>query len=209
MERGVEEFKMAAPTMKESNGKAVVSFKGEHNTVVNSIRRTIVDDVPTFAVEDVEIVKNESPLYDESVAHRVGLIPLTTDLKTYKIADANKYNDVGTALTEVHMLLKADEAGYVYSGAMSSDDPKIVPADKKIPITKLLEGKKLELNMKAMLGTGREHAKWSPAHSYLKESGKDGVDLIIEPHGQLSAKEIYNTALNILVSKVEELEAQL
>ncbi len=195
-------------TSKKTDDSLIVSFKNTHNSIVNSIRRTILDDIPTFAIEDVEIVVNESPLYDETIAHRLGLIPLQTDLKSYNFRDSCKCGGIGCALCEVKMSLKQEEDGYVLSKELKSDDPKIVPSDNEIPITKLFMGKKIELNTKAILGCGRVHAKWSPAHTYLKESGKN-LDLIIEPFGQLDAKTIYNKSIEILTKKIDDLGGEL
>lgn len=194
--------------LKFDSDKAVFSFKDTHNSIVNSIRKIVLDEVPTFAIEDVEIIKNKSPLYDETVAHRLGLVPLKTDLKSYNFKNKCSCGGIGCALCEVKLTLKQDEAGYVYSGSIKSDDPQIVPVDLKIPITKLFSNNSIEINLKAILGVGREHAKWAPAHTYMKESDK-GVELIIEPFGQLESKEIFNKAIEILINKIEELEEKL
>lgn len=187
----------------------IVSFeKGTSNTIVNSIRRIILDEVPTFAIEDVEVVVNESPLYDETFAQRLGLVPIKTDLKSYNFKGNCSCGGIGCAMCEVKMGLASEEEGYVYSGMIKSDDPQIVPVDENIPVTKLFEGKKVEANLKAVLGKGREHAKWAPAHSYLKEID-NGVDLIIESFGQLESKEIYNKAVDIIIEKIEDLEEKL
>jgi DNA-directed RNA polymerase subunit D len=183
-------------------------FKDEHPTVVNAIRRLILDEVPTFAIEDVEFVLNESPLYEEALAHRLGLIPLKTDLKSYNKKSECKCGGIGCALCEVKITISADTQGYVLSGLLQSDDPQVVPVDKNIPITKLLAGKKLQANMKAVLGTGREHAKWAPAHAFLKEE-KGAIVLVVEPFGQLDTTELYNAAIDIAIAKIEELEAKV
>lgn len=194
--------------VKKDGVETLFVFKDTHNTIVNSIRRTIIDDVPTFAIEEVEIVQNDSPLYDEVIAHRLGLIPLKTDLKSYNFKSECKCGGVGCALCEVSMTFKGDEEGYVYSGNIKSNDPKIVPVDDKIPVTKLLPNRNVEMNLKAVLGTGREHAKWAPGHAYMRENGKN-VELVLESFGQLDAKETYNKAIDILKDKIDELEAQL
>jgi len=204
VEKEVEEYKMV--DIKTSGVLSVIDFAGTHNTIVNAIRRTILDDVPTMAIEDVEVVVNTSPIYDEIVAHRLGLVPLTTDFKSYNFKNDCKCGGIGCALCEVKMSLAAETPGYVLAESIKSDDPKVIPADLKLPITKLFGEKKIELNMKAVLGTGREHAKWAPAHTYLREN-KKGVELVIEPFGQLSAKEVYNKAIDVLVEKIADLEA--
>ena len=193
---------------KDKNEKAIFTFKDTANTIVNSIRRTIIDEVPTFAIEDVEIVQNGSPLYDETVAQRLGLVPIKTDLTSYEFKDQCKCGGIGCAMCEVKLSLKQSEDGYVYSGSIKSDDPQIVPTDLDIPITKLFKGKEFEANLKAILGRGNEHAKWSPAHAYLNDNGKS-IDLIVEPFGQLTSKVIFNKAIDILVEKISELEEGL
>ncbi|MBW2995638.1 hypothetical protein KY312_04760 [Candidatus Woesearchaeota archaeon] len=62
-------------------------IKNNETAYVNSMRRMIIDEVPVMAIEDVEFKKNDSILYDEMVSHRLGLIPLTTDLKGYNIPE--------------------------------------------------------------------------------------------------------------------------
>lgn len=192
----------------DKGNKAMVVFKKTHNTIVNSIRRIILDEVPTFAIEDVEVVVNGSPLYDETIAQRLGLVPLKTDLTSYNFKETCKCGGIGCAMCEVKMAIKQDEDGYIYSGSIKSDDPQVVPVDAEIPITKLFNGAKLELNLTAVLGKGKEHAKWAPAHTFLKET-KDGLNLVIEPFGQLDAKDVYNKAIDILIEKISDLEGQL
>lgn len=195
-------------SIKTEGNKSVVEFKDTHNTIVNAFRRVILDEVPTFAIEDVEIVKNDSALYDETLAHRLGLVPLTTNLSDYNSKEDCKCGSVGCALCEVKMSLSQSEAGYVYSGSIKSEDPAVKPAFDTIPVTKLLDGQEVEANVVAVLGVGRTHAKWAPAHAFLKENG-NAVDLVIESFGQLSGKDIFNTSVDVLIGKIEELENKL
>ena len=193
---------------KDNGDKAIVTFKNVHNTIVNSIRRIILTKVPTFAIEDVEVVKNGSPLYDETVAQRLGLIPIKTDLTSYNFKNTCTCGGIGCAMCEVKMVLSQEEDGYVYSSSIKSDDPQIVPVDMEIPITKLFDSKKIELNMKAILGTGDQHAKFSPAHTYLREAGKN-IELVIEPFGQLDSKVVFNKAIDVIIEKIDELGSEL
>ena len=54
--------------------------------IANALRRIMVAEVPTMAIEDVIIIENSSPIKDEILAHRLGLIPLSTDLDTYNLS---------------------------------------------------------------------------------------------------------------------------
>ena len=49
-----------------------------NETLANAIRRS-VSEIPTLAIDEVEIYKNDSALYDEILAHRLGLVPLKTE----------------------------------------------------------------------------------------------------------------------------------
>ena len=196
-------------SLQKQDNEAIISFTKTKNEIVNSIRRTIIDNVLTFAIEDVEIIKNETPLYDETLAHRLGLIPLKTNLKDYNLKSKCSCGGVGCALCEVTFTLQTDNDGYVYSKELKSDDPQICVVDEQVPITKIFGKKGVHIKAKAILGEGREHAKWSPAHAYLKENDSNSIDLVLELHGQLSAEETFNSALDILISKIEEVEEQL
>src|SRR6056297_1558724 len=53
------------------------------DSLANAIRRYVYH-VPVLAIDEVEISKNESPLYDETLAHRIGLVPIKTNKSTKK-----------------------------------------------------------------------------------------------------------------------------
>jgi DNA-directed RNA polymerase subunit D len=147
-----------------------VSFllKGASPAFANMLRKTIMDEVPTMAVEDVEIRKNSSVLYDEMVAHRVGLVPLTTDLSAYNLPEECTCKGEGCSKCQLQLSLKAKGPGYVYASELKSKDPKVVPVYDKMPIVKLIKGQVLELEAVAVLGKGKEHAKWSPGLAHYK-----------------------------------------
>ena len=148
--------------------KASFFLKGADAALANAIRRTILEDVPTMAIEDVELRKNSSILYDEMVAHRMGLIPLTTDLKSYNLPAECKCEKQGCASCQAKLTLKAEGPCTVYASDFKSNDPGVKPAYPEMPIAKLLKGQKLEVEATAVLGTGKEHSKWAPGHVYYR-----------------------------------------
>jgi len=120
-----------------------IVFKADiEDSLVNAIRRYL-SEIPILAIDEVEIFKNDSPLYDETIAHRMGLIPL-------KMEKASKEGSL-------KLVIKKD--GFVYSGEMQGG---IKPVYDTIPITSLNKGQELEIVGDYKFGTGSMHAKFSP-----------------------------------------------
>ena len=137
---------------------------------LNTVRRLLTSEVPVMAIEVVEIVRNDSVLYDEIVTHRLGLVPLTTDIESYSLPtkeerDSQEY----LAQSSCKLTLEAKGPCVVYAKDLSPSDPKVKPAYPDMPITKLTEGQELRLVATAVLGTGRDHAKWSAGHAYFRK----------------------------------------
>jgi DNA-directed RNA polymerase subunit D len=145
-------------------------FKAEDFSPVqiNTLRRVIIEEVPTFAIEEVYFRYNNSALYDEQLALRLGLIPLTTDLN-YNFRNECSCGGVGCSFCEVKFKLKKEGEGWVYSRDLESSDPNVVPVFDNIPIVWLEKWQKVDLEATAILGRGKEHAKWKPAHVYYFE----------------------------------------
>lgn len=148
--------------LEKAKDKRYLSFmiRGTTPAYANALRRFMMVEVPTMAIEDVEFVKNSSVMYDETLAHRLGLLPLTTDLKSYRMKKGPE--DDGAAACEAILTLKTKGPCTVYASALKSKDQKIVPVYPEMPICVLLKGQELELQATAILGKGKEHTKWSP-----------------------------------------------
>lgn len=134
----------------------------------NALRRLMTEEAMTMAIEDVEFRKNSSILYDEIIAHRLGLIPLTTDLKSYNLPEKCKCQGKGCARCQLKLILKVKGPCTVYTSDLKSKDPAVKPVHPKMPIVKLLKGQSLELEATAALGQGKVHMKWSPGLIYYK-----------------------------------------
>ncbi|MBS3084215.1 hypothetical protein J4423_05395 [Candidatus Pacearchaeota archaeon] len=137
-------------------------------SLLNAVRRS-VEEIPTLAIEDVEIFKNDSALYDEVLAHRIGLIPLKNDGKI-------------TSKSSGTLSLKKTGPGTVYSGDFKGD-LKIVYDN--IPLTILEKDQEIEIVATALVGTGLQHTKHVPGliyyrHLFEVKSGNVKIDSIVQ-----------------------------
>ena len=131
-------------------GKLVLRMS-DNEPLANAIRRSI-SEVPTLAIDEVEIFKNDSALYDEVLAHRLGLIPL----KTTKIMSSK---------TKIDLKLSKTGPCTVYAEDFKGGADIVEP---KMPITILGEDAKIELVATAILGKGIEHAKYTPGLCFYR-----------------------------------------
>jgi DNA-directed RNA polymerase subunit D len=159
---------MKVEIIKQAENEVMFTVEGIGPALANAIRRAAMFEVPTLAIEDVYFSKNSSVLYDEIVAHRLGLVPLKTDLKSYNLPSACTCKGKLCAKCSVKGTLKAKGPVTVYAEDLKFKDPSVKALHLKIPIVKLLEGQELELEFAAVLGQGKEHTKWSSCHLYYR-----------------------------------------
>jgi DNA-directed RNA polymerase subunit D len=131
---------------------------------MNALRRIVTSEVPSMAIDEIVIVENSSILQDETIAHRMGLIPLKTDLDSYNLPEECPcQSEFGCNLCRVTLALDVeakDGTRTVYSGDLISENPNVVPVSDRIPILKLAKEQRMKLEAYARLGKGKNHAKW-------------------------------------------------
>ena len=131
--------------------KLTFMIKGSDEVFANTIRRMILEEVPVLAVEDIEVKANSSALYDEMLALRMGLVPIKTDLSSYRLPKSQDEIDEKSAQCTLQIKLKASKKGYVYAEEAESSDPKCTFVYPKMPVAKLLAKQKLDLIMTAVM----------------------------------------------------------
>ena len=144
--------------------------------LANAFRRIILTEVPSMAITEVLFVENDSVLFDEMIAHRLALIPLTTDLKNYNLPDECSCGGQGCTLCQVQLecdVRTQNNEVIVYSGDLKSMDDKIRPVSDNIIIGKLGKKSSIVFEAYAQLGIGMDHAKFQPVcsvgYKYLKK----------------------------------------
>src|SRR3989344_133560 len=174
---------MECKKLKEDKGNRKLSFllKGSNEVFANTIRRMIIEEVPTLAVEELEIKDNNSALHDEMLALRLGLIPIKTDLKSYRLPQNQDEITEKSASCTLQLKLKSNKKGYVYAGEAESADPKCNFVYEKMPVVKLLSKQKIDVVMTAVMGQGKVHTKWTPGLAFYKKEPTLKVGKVQDP----------------------------
>ncbi len=137
---------------KENQMKLKVNIE---ESLANAIRRYVLQ-IPTLAIDEVEIIKNGSALYDEVLAHRLGLVPI----KTEKISEGK-------------LKLIAEKEGMVKSGELIGNVDVIY---KNIPLTFLDKNQELEVLAEVRFGKGAQHVKFSPGLIFYRNVSEITTD---------------------------------
>lgn len=129
--------------------------------MMNAIRRTILNEVPTLAIHTIDFRIQTSALYDEMLAHRLGLNPLKTDYLTYDYEDVKDENE-RSAKSRVTITLHAKGPKIVKASELKSKDPSVKAIYPEMQLVKLDENQEVEFEAMAIMGKGKKHAKWTP-----------------------------------------------
>ena len=199
---------MEIEILEKSDNFMKFSIKGIGDGLANALRRTMMMEIPTLAIEWVDFIKNDSSLNDEIIAHRLGLIPLTFDKKAYNLPQECKCGGKGCSLCQVKLSLKKKGPGMVFSGDLKSRAKDVKPKYDNIPIVELSDGEELELEAIAQLGFGKDHAKWQGAIVGHKKD-KDSFIFQVESACGLKVDEIFLSAIEQLEKRLKEMEKNL
>ena len=183
--------------------------------IANALRRTLVNDIPKLAIDKVifrhgqiqdsmgNVFDSSLPLFDEIVAHRIGLIPIKTDLKM-NFRDKCSCEGRGCSLCTVSYNIDKTGPGEVYSGDLLpfTGNVELKPVDPLIPIVKLGPKQALLITAEATMGTTKEHAKWqvTSAVSFkyhrefeINKADNEGWDIIKEKYPKSIIRETKET----------------
>jgi DNA-directed RNA polymerase subunit D len=195
--------------LEKEDERITVKFNNIPRQYINAIRRLSISEVPTLAIDDVVILENSSVMHDEAIAHRVGLIPLRTDLDRFVMPhDCDCKSTLGCSKCRVLLVLDSEaneKTKVVTSGELLSEDELVKPVSRDIPIIALAPNQKLKFEAYARLGVGKDHAKWQPTSAAIVKDGKNENEIVltIETNGSLTAEEVVMAALEKLNLKMK------
>ena len=191
---------MSLQIINQGEQKISVKLQGMPLQYANALRRICLNGVPIFAIDTLDILENSSILADEGIAHRLGLIPLKTELSAIETSgDSDRIMltlDSGDSI----------ETRTIFSGEIESQDDTIKPISEKIPIVTLAPNQRIKFEAHARLGRGIEHAKWNSSNiATLTETDKDDEHILtVETTGALEPKDIILASINELSNRLDK-----
>lgn len=164
----------------EADRNATLSFELTDVTppFANMLRRLILTEVPTMAIDRVLIKENDGVVLDEILSHRLGLCPIAADPTAFEFITMAENIDFSNPSAK-HVLrfdldvsIPNDPSVPPVTNVFSSSlkwcplpgqeglDVKLVQSD--ILLAKLGRGQRISLEAYAIKGLGLAHAKWAP-----------------------------------------------
>lgn len=154
-------------------------------SLANAIRRS-VGEIPILAIVEADIYQNDSALYDEIIAHRLGLIPI----KNQKMGKDQ--------FVEMKLKGKGDGENGTMIFAKELDGDIIYP---EMPIVLLGDKQKIELVARAKSGKGIDHAKFMPGLVFYKHLPK--IKLNSEGEKQIELAKNYPEVFEMFGEKIK------
>ncbi len=172
-----------------------IKFEGISPRLINVIRRYSMNKVPVLAIDKIIVYENTSSFFDEYIAHRIGLIPLTSP----EDVDPDK----------IGIYLDAVGPKMVYSQDIKTTDERVKIAVEDIPVIRLIEDQTLRIEGKVKRGVGRDHAKFQSAISSYNEVGEGKYEFFIEGLYHRPVKETLRMAVKKIIQDLESIEKQI
>jgi len=189
--------------LKSEKEKIVFVLKGINTEFANALRRSVYE-IPILAIDEVEISKNDSALYDEMIAHRLGLVPLKTDKKTFTEKEECSCKGKGCAKCTVSLVLKAKGPCTVYASDLKSKVAQ--PVYPEMQIVTLQKDQELEIVAEARLGKAKDHVKWSPGLVWFREFPKIEISKDAELCKEcmdVCPKKVYDFDKKLIIKNIE------
>ena len=180
----------------EADGdRATFTLSGASTALANAVRRSVSGSVACFAIDRITFYENTSAMFDEYIAHRIGLVPITTPASGYNEKD------------EILFTLEATGPSTVYSKELVSADKEVEVANEKIPIIKLGPGAEdKDRGQGDAWGRVRSTPSSSPASSPTRRSGDGSFAFQAESFGQMSPAEMVSKAVAAIRDELKEVE---
>jgi DNA-directed RNA polymerase II subunit RPB3 len=195
-----------ARVLSEDEREISLELRDASVRLANEVRRALVQDVPTLAVDRVEIDEGtELSISDELLAQRLGLLVLASD----GLEDLEVPGEEYVASLSLDVGCTSRRELVVTSRELASSEERVRPLDPDVPLAILRRGQRLRLKAFVRSGTGSEHAKWSPVtavslsrerdQATLRGSGERGTFVLdFETTGARKPRALVEVALRVV-----------
>ena len=188
-----ESDKMKLEVLNEEDGVLEAQLSQANEAVANALRRTMMSSVPTLAIKELHINQNQSGLFDEVLANRMGQIPWT-------IPQNVDEDDT------VHIAVQQEGETTVHAEDIKADNDEAEPVNPDTVIVDLKESQELTLEGEAVLGTGKDHAKHQGGTIGYQKTGDNQFVFRIESTSGYSNKELLQAAIQEIKADLDEFE---
>lgn len=141
----------------DKNGYATGLFTSRDLTHANLLRRAILSEIETYAIEYVIFQTNTSSRHDEVIALKLGQL----------VIDHSKFNDS-------QLRYKIDVGSDDEMTKFTSDDIIGLPITYRTPIATLLAGQHIKCEVIITKGQAKTHVKWRPVGLVAITEIRDG-----------------------------------
>jgi len=88
-----------------SKEEVIFELSGVEAPLANALRRIMIAEIPTMAIEKVEMWQNTSIIPDENLAHRIGLVPIMVDPHLFEFKATEKaFDDTNSVRFKLHVV---------------------------------------------------------------------------------------------------------
>jgi DNA-directed RNA polymerase subunit D len=225
----------------ETDTSLRILFSGVNRAFVNSLRRTMIADVPKFAIDQMrielgifkdketgELFESNFALNDEQLAHRFAMLPVPTFHDDFYFQDecpdckdmvADQRGCPSCQIIYTITSSGVDGGRSVLASELNviGDHRLEIPeAYGSIPLTKLYKGQVLHAYFYAIMGRGRDHAKYSPVSGvtfHARQNGKINVKtrskMLFDLNLTITAKDFNKDGVLSDIDKVDLLRNDL
>ncbi|MFB6116086.1 MAG: hypothetical protein ABEK10_01120 [Candidatus Nanosalina sp.] len=187
---------MKVEELGEEDGVLRLKLEDATDAEANTLRRVMMSKVPTLAIKELEVTKNDSGLFDEVLANRVGQVPFT-------LPENLEEDD------EISIAVKKEGPVDVKAGDLQAGDEEVEPVNPGIILVTLKEDQELEFEATAVAGYGEEHAKHQGGTVGYEKTGEGEYKFRIESTSGYSNRELFNTAVDIILDELDEFEEEV
>lgn len=184
---------MKLEILNEEDGVLEAQLSNANEAIANTLRRSMMVKVPTLAIKELHINQNESGLFDEVLANRMGQIPWT-------IPENVEEGDT------VHIAVQKEGPAMIHAEDIKADNDEAEPVNLDALIVELKEDQKLELEGEAVLGTGEEHAKHQGGTIGYQKTGDNQFVFRIESTSGYTNEELLQAGIQEIQEGLDEAE---